>query len=575
MEEPPAAGRARSAFARRRDLALVFLVGVLLQLPTLSVGFFADDYVHQLVLEDGGTPTPIPRWSLYDFGSAEDWADFGVERGALPWWTSSDWRIRFFRPLASLSIRLDHALWGSRAQGYHFTNLVLWLALLALVHRLYRVFGLGAGAATIGLFAFVLSDASSVPVGWIANRNSLLEAIFAAGAVIAASGGRAWGALGLAFAAGLSKESGVFALLLVAADLHWRGRERPALAASLLFFAHIAFLVLAGYGTRSLFYATPWSDPGRYLANLFTVGSAGILSFLGPFPLDLVAMFPAARLALITAGCVVAWPLALWILRRVPRVERRLPILWTVLFLLPQGSVVPADRLLFVPSIGVAALLALAWSAERARGSPRSRIRSAGGIVLALSVTLGSGLSLLAQNADTLPGMARHLRVLALATDVGPSTAGRREVLVLQSESQLQAFTLGTTWFAEGGARDVRFWVLQSGPRPVRWTRIDDRTFELETLGRPFLDGPFERVYLSEAKSAVGQRWTTPLLEVEATAVDETGLRSFRVSFDRSLDSTSLRFVRPVDGVLTAIAAPPIGATIDLPEAVPTRAFVP
>src|SRR6185503_11341789 len=72
----------------RWSVALVLLGGLLLQLSTLSVGFFADDYVHQLVLAEDALPSPIPRWSLYDFGSAADWAGFAGERGSLPWWTA-------------------------------------------------------------------------------------------------------------------------------------------------------------------------------------------------------------------------------------------------------------------------------------------------------------------------------------------------------------------------------------------------------------------------------------------------------------------------------------------------------
>jgi hypothetical protein len=215
------AGGVAGRLAGRRGLALVLLAGLAVQLPTLAVGFFADDYVHQLVLADGERPSPIPRWSLYDFGSAEDWLAFGHERGSLPWWTASDWKIRFFRPLTSLSIGLDHALWGERALGYHVTSLLLWLGLLVLVHRLYLALGLAPLTAVIGLALFALSDASSIPVGWIANRNSLLEALLAAGALLAALRGHAPGALALALAAALAKESGALALLVVAAVL-WR-----------------------------------------------------------------------------------------------------------------------------------------------------------------------------------------------------------------------------------------------------------------------------------------------------------------------------------------------------------------
>jgi hypothetical protein len=89
------------------------------------------------------------------------------------------------------------------------------------------------------------------------------------------------------------------------------------------------------------------------------------------------------------------------------------------------------------------------------------------------------------------------------------------------------------------------------------------------------LDNPFERVYLSRDDLAVGKRWSTPLFEVEALAVEEGCLRRIRVTLERPLDDPSLRFVRPIGGVLTLIEPPAIGATLELGEAVNTRPFVP
>jgi len=557
-------------------LALVLLLGLLVQLPTLGVGFFADDYAQQLVLAGERGPVPVPRWSLYDWGTAEEWRAFGAEHEGLPWWTGSDWRIRFFRPLTSLTLVLDHALWGQDARGYHATNLILWLALLVVAHRLYLALGLGPRAGLAGLIVLALSDASAIPVGWIANRNALLEALLAAGAVLAALRGRAGAALALGVAAALAKESGALVFPLVA-WVFWRaGRARPGLGALALFGAHVAFLALAGYGTRSLFYATPWSDPGRYLANLGVLATGGVLSLLGPVPLDVVTIAPVARVVLVALGILVGWPLWRWILRRVPAGgARTLAVGWTVLFLLPQGSAPPSDRLLLVPALGAAALLGLAWSAERARWSALSRAARIGRLALAASLTLGSGLYLVAHNADVLPGMANHLRAKALATEVGPP-APRREVLVLQTESHMQAFTLGATWHAEIADESVRFSVIHGGPRAVRWTRTGERTFELESLGTPFLDTPFEYVYRTDpAPPTVGTRWSSSWFEVEAVAVDDGGLRAFRVTLDRALDDPSLRFVRPVEGVLSLVAVPAVGATVELPAAVPTRPFVP
>src|SRR5262249_60815493 len=102
------------------------------------------------------------------------------------------------------------------------------MVLVALANRVYAARGLPPRMAILGLLVFALSHASSFPVGWIAHRNSVLEALFAVGAVLAALRGGVGTALTLGLAAALSKESGGVALLLVAAIFRARGRTPSA-----------------------------------------------------------------------------------------------------------------------------------------------------------------------------------------------------------------------------------------------------------------------------------------------------------------------------------------------------------
>ena len=54
-------------------VALTVLGAIALISPSLCMGYYSDDYVHQLVL-DGRLEHPTLRpESLYDFGSASDW----------------------------------------------------------------------------------------------------------------------------------------------------------------------------------------------------------------------------------------------------------------------------------------------------------------------------------------------------------------------------------------------------------------------------------------------------------------------------------------------------------------------
>ena len=96
----------------KRGVAFAWVATALLVLPALRAGFSFDDFLQRLVLEGKAPELGLGPASLYDFGGgalrAQDW----VERGYVPWHTDPQLSIRFFRPLGSLSIALDQALFG-------------------------------------------------------------------------------------------------------------------------------------------------------------------------------------------------------------------------------------------------------------------------------------------------------------------------------------------------------------------------------------------------------------------------------------------------------------------------------
>ena len=104
----------------RLPVAWIILLGVVLHLPSLGIGFYVDDYLHQLVLRGEAPMHPL---ALYDFGELADWTDREGDVGSFPWWSTPDWKARFFRPLSSATIWLDHAIFGDFALGYQLVSL--------------------------------------------------------------------------------------------------------------------------------------------------------------------------------------------------------------------------------------------------------------------------------------------------------------------------------------------------------------------------------------------------------------------------------------------------------------------
>ncbi len=95
----------------------VVALGLALALPSLGIGFFADDY--SLIGELEHRFTYNPRWwDLYQFfpGGA-DLTRRMIAGGDDPWWSAPDLRLHLLRPLPSALIALDHAVFGRWALG--------------------------------------------------------------------------------------------------------------------------------------------------------------------------------------------------------------------------------------------------------------------------------------------------------------------------------------------------------------------------------------------------------------------------------------------------------------------------
>src|SRR5262245_54797286 len=115
-----------------RALFGIVILSVLLALPTLAIGFYADDHAQLVALEHA---VPGLDWSpldLYRFSSGDPAeVQAAVKEGLGPWWTDPHLRARFMRPLTSALLALDHLLYGRSAAFYHLTS-VAFYALLVL-----------------------------------------------------------------------------------------------------------------------------------------------------------------------------------------------------------------------------------------------------------------------------------------------------------------------------------------------------------------------------------------------------------------------------------------------------------
>jgi hypothetical protein len=391
------------------------------------------------------------------------------------------------------------------------------------------------------------------------------------------------GALALALLACLSKESGVAVPLLVA--LAWAGAARrehdprvarrlrlgTALAAALAA-GYVAFLLLCGYGTRSAFYLVPWSDPAGYAARLAQLVPSAALSAFGPFPIDLAAsrpgwLVPWVAFAALAGSALLA---ASW---RSARDLAARPFLaaWALLAILPQAGAHPSDRLLFLPMVGLAPLVA-ALAARGLRGPWRER-GVLGALVALLALPLSGALLLFA--GISFGRFAAAVRAAQVSAEV-PRDGSRCDAFLLQSGSAFDALAPDPTWIVETGLDSVRFHALQTGRRGLRLRGIDRRTFEVETLAEPFLTQPFERVFLSPGDHlGAGTRRRAAGFEVEVLRAGERGPLALRLVLDEPASSGRWRFLAWRERAFRRIDLPPPGETLELAACEPLDPLFP
>ena len=163
-----------------------------------------------------------------------------VQGGPFGLWSTRG--CAFFRPVASLSFFLDHAVWGLRPIGYHLTNLVLHLVSVVLVARIALMLArlspmLERNAREVAFFSglfFAVLATHSEPVVWISGRTDLLACLFSLASLLVYLSARLSGKLkrlplSLAFLllALLSKEAAIaLPLIIVVLELFFYARSK-------------------------------------------------------------------------------------------------------------------------------------------------------------------------------------------------------------------------------------------------------------------------------------------------------------------------------------------------------------
>lgn len=365
-----------------RAIALLVLLTLVVFGGSLAGGFVWDD--PSLILRDTRSFGQVLTTGF--------WAGSGME-------VAQD----FYRPAVSAALWLERALFGEGAFGYHLVSVLLHLACVLLAWRwLQRRLGGAMVPALLGALLFALHPSRVESVAWISGSTDLWLTFWLL-LGFEAKASRARGAAVLAFAcwllAALSKETGILVPLLVAADhllLERKGGGRALAPAALAAVVALALrglvvaspalgglasgdaiprvLASAGYYVRSAFW--PWTPT-------VTVGAIDP-AVEGAWLLPAWAIATGAVAALTVAALAVA------ALRRPALRPWLADAAWLVVPLLPVLNLFPlgyqtfvAERFLYLPLLGLAALLARLLVTARSERAQRGAAAVAGVFVLA------------------------------------------------------------------------------------------------------------------------------------------------------------------------------------------------
>lgn len=556
----------------QRYLTLALALALLLSLPSLFQGFNTDDL---LILSNLETWYPELSNNFDIYSSL-------IEHLDIPWWSATEMKVSFFRPLSAVLLHLDHGFFGRQVLLWRVHSL-LWLALLLwMANRIYRRH-LSPAVAGVALLLLALDESLSFTAGWISNRHALVAAALGCAALVAH---RQWRedhwrpgvflAI-LAYVASLAAgETGLaflgygFCYEILGRKASWKSRISGASITAAMLVAYVALYKFLGHGTRGVTaYVDPGTEPLHFLAMAcyrIPLNLAGLLLAVPPDPMFSsrfgAAMVVAGLAAVAVAGVLVAKAWSSW-----PEAVRR-DIAWGVggafLSLIPQAAVFPSHRQLLSPMIGVAPLLAIllvaAWTSSREhRGTARWSRRLVVGVLVLAHLLIAPLMRVVMQVGLD----AFHESVVAVVAEL-PAFDEPKDLLLVKMPGLAPGF-YGQTFYDDAHVvRSTSWSYLSTAPYDHVLRRIDDSTIELSVPDGEMLAANEDLVWSRAEEIHADRSFSTQLFDATILEMGQKGPTRVRFSFHSSLDRDDLYVAAWIDGTWVEVELPEPGEFISI-----------
>ncbi len=530
------------------------LLGVTLSLPCLWFGFAQDDFLHRLWLE--GRPVGFHRspWELYEFVSGDESLRAFKEQGFLPWWASDDLKIRFFRPLASLSLAIDYWLFGQRPFPAHVHSL-LWLAALLRLAVSFLERLLPKAQSQLAAYVYCVSVVHALPGAWLASRHVLVAGVFAVWALLALDrdlNRRRHSVIPslASFLALMTSEIGVSVLPLLAA-LVWyrRGPWTTLLGPLALGVGYLFGYWVLGFGAGGAAGYLGISNGASHLAVELSKRLIALLAaLLGPIPANL---YPVVG---VTPFFVA---LCLWIVLYGARVsglpgdeKRRAVALWRLfvgagLAMLPGALGFLGGRSLVLPALIVSAAIAILLSPTSKSPVP---FRVAGAMLFVMHL----GVAPLLRIALTIDIVRSGAPLAAAARSFENPCRNGQTPWVLGNHDPSLAMYGGAAVLLLADNPPARWVHPFMIPPPVTLRTRHDGKYEVQFSSAAF-ESPFERLFLRPGEAPqVGDT-------ARVTGIELAVLSDDPWTFELTPGEKGMCFLRWGDSGFVPVEVPPIG----------------
>jgi len=587
-------------WAARARASVVAAVGlaVVLTLPSLHAGLYADDYYQRWLLLRHEAyaevrPPPMEMFTFFDGDAAR--TQRMKQLGLLPWWMYDGVRARFWRPLTALTHIADYQFWPGRVEWMHAQSIAWYAALVLIVAMFYRQVMGRTAAAALAAVMFAVDDAHTIPAGWIASRNALIATAFG---VLALVCHRRWRreaqrqrprgrriafmlmAVGFVAAALLSAEVGIATFgYLIAYELvldrgRWMRRTAALLPYVVVIVAWRALWVWQGYGVHALdsLYIDPAARPLAFIGAAVVRAPILLLGQSAYPPADVGVVVDGAGRAFFALCGVVAVALSVWMLWRLLRYNRaaRFWLVGLLLSAIPLCSPAPSNRMLLFIGIGAFGLggqfLAMALHARFWQNLSRARRLGRFSFVSATVVIhLIAAPALLFFLSHWPLGVPEMWHAMQELPDVTRQDA-RRDLIIVNHPLALNMVETLVSRACDGRPVPRSTTVLAPSGSAVLVRRVDERTLVLR-VERGYFPDPFSRVFYSA--EAADTRIELPAVEVTVLeSSHDSGPREVRFRFNAPLDDASaLRWMCWRGGGYQPFTPPAVGQSVELPRA--------